>query len=104
MATKKSFKDSNPAMQFISAQEPADKPVQKSTVPGTSNIPPAELAAWVKANPLWAEKKTRRLQLVLRPSVYDLVKTAAAQSKTSVNDYIDKALEDLLSPKEDNHD
>ena len=102
MATKKSFKDGNPAMQFISAQE-SSNPATKPTTPGTSDVPPADFAAWLKVNPQWAEKKTRRLQLVLRPSVYNLVKTAAEKNGTSVNDYIDKTLEDLLSPKEDNH-
>jgi predicted HicB family RNase H-like nuclease len=79
---KKSFKDNlTPAMQFIST------PVEERP---QIDAPPEGY----KVNPQYIEKKTRRLQLVLQPSLYERVKARAEQSGSSVNDYIHSILEE----------
>lgn len=61
---------------------------------------PEEFRGQVYLNPQYIEKKTRRVQLVLRPSVYERIKTAAEEADTSVNDYIDAAMDTLLRQKD----
>lgn len=78
---KKSFKD-EPAMQFISTIN-EDEPAKESpTVPGRYTIAPRTI-----------EAKSRRLQLVIQPSLYNKVKERAEQSGVSVNEYIHQVLE-----------
>jgi predicted DNA binding CopG/RHH family protein len=83
---KKSFKD-NPALQFIS--EAKDDIGEM----------PEKLASSVKApegyklNPLYIETKTRRLQIVMQPSLYKRVKNAAEEEGLSVNEFIHRTLD-----------
>lgn len=74
---KKTFKD-NPALQFISAAE---------------EVTPEPPAPAPKARPLPAETKSRRVQLVVQPSLYERVKDRAAAQGLSVNEYIHRVLE-----------
>lgn len=69
----------NPALNFIS------NPVQGPREADRTAAPPATPAT---------EAKTRRLQLLLRPSLYDRVKARAERDGTSVNEYINSVLED----------
>lgn len=78
---KKSFKD-EPAMQFISAINEQEQAAGQITVPGRYTIAPRTV-----------EPKTRRLQLVLQPSLYSKVKERAEASGVSVNEYIHQVLE-----------
>lgn len=83
---KKSFKD-NPALQFISTagQEEA-KQAEKTS--------PAKAPEGYKPNPLYIEKKTKRVQLVLQPSLFDRVKATADAKKLSVNEFVHQLLEE----------
>lgn len=83
---KKSFKD-NPALQFISTAEPEE---QEQTPAKTTDKAPEGY----KVNPLYIETKSRRLQLVLQPSLYEKVKATAKAKKLSVNEYIHQLLEE----------
>lgn len=84
MAKKKTFlEDDNPALQFIS--KPKEEPK-----PRAADMPPEGY----KLNPMYVETKSRRLQLVLQPSLYERVKAAATNKGVSVNDYIHKLLEE----------
>lgn len=87
---KKSFKD-NPALQFITtAAEDKEQPrEQKQAVPLPTEKPPAGY----KVNPLYVETKTRRLQLVLQPSLYERVKAGASAAGLSVNEYVHQILD-----------
>ena len=71
--TKKSFKD-NPALQFISAVEEERK------------IPSQQKNCYV-------EIKSRRLQLILKPSLFERVKKAASKKRISVNEYVHRVLD-----------
>lgn len=85
---KKSFKD-NPALQFISAAAEAEPEEREPAQAQTTEKPPAGY----KVNPLYIETKTRRLQLVLQPSLYDRVKAGAKASGLSVNEYVHQILD-----------
>lgn len=83
---KKSFKD-NPALQFISAAQP--EPPEPPAPAAPLESPPEGY----KINPLYVEKKSRRLQLVLRPSLYERAKKQAQARGISLNEYVCQALE-----------
>lgn len=87
--TKKTFKD-NPALQFIStAKEEEQEVKQKHKVPTTAKAPEG-----YKLNPLYVEVKSRRLQLILQPSLFDRVKREAEKSGLSVNEYVHRILDE----------
>ena len=84
----KSFKESaqsalsNPAMQFITPTAPQDAAEHKSK-------PAAR-----------KESKSRRLQLLIKPSVYESIKERADKSGTSVNDWVNGVIERALGTGE----
>jgi len=87
MAQKKSFKaDINPAMQFISTPEaPTEQPPQ---------IEQRKPPEGYKLNPLYLETKSKRLQLLVQPSLLNKVKAQAKARGSSVNDYVHSILEE----------
>lgn len=86
---RKSFLD-NPALQFITDQGTAQENNCAEPI-----MPSAEAAPeGYKLNPAYIEKKTRRLQLVLQPSLYNKVKAMADEAGKSVNDLIHTILEE----------
>ena len=84
MAKKKSFIEDNPALQFISSTEPLTE-----RKPTPAEKPPEGY----KLNPMFIETKTRRVQIVLQPSLYERVKAAAKAKGVSVNEYIHNVLD-----------
>ena len=85
MAAKKSFKD-NPALRFLSA---AEEPAQAAHT-GT------KAPEGYKLNPMYVETRSRRLQLVLQPSLYEKVREKASEEGISVNEYIHRVLADAV--------
>lgn len=83
---KKTFKD-NPALQFISTA--GEETEERRTEPS-----PAKAPEGYKLNPLYVETKSRRLQLVLQPSLYERVKARAKASGLSVNEYCHQLLDE----------
>ena len=79
----------NPAMQFISTAPKTEPP--KPVAPASGREPAPE---GFRLNPMYIEKKSRRLQLLLQPSIYDAVKRRAEGEGVSVNDLINTILED----------
>ena len=59
--------------------------IQKGRIP---DPPPG-----YKVKPLYIEKKSKRLQLVLKPSLYERVKKAASEAGLSVNEYASRVLD-----------
>lgn len=88
MATKKKTFMDNPALAFISADPDAEE-----REPQAPEISPERPPEGFKRNPLYVETKSRRLQLVLQPSLYNRVKAGAAASGLSVNEYVHQILE-----------
>lgn len=101
---KKSFttparEDNNPALAFISEESiEAVDGKEETTAPAlkapTGDKPPKGY----KLNPLYVETKTKRLQLVLQPSLFERVKAASEAAGLSINEYchrvLDKATEE----------
>ena len=82
MAKKDFSSIATPALQFISNQDTEQPKKEKDTTP-----------EGYKVNPAKKKKKSRRLQLLMQPSLYDLLKTRAVEEGTSVNNLIHELLE-----------
>ena len=80
-------------MNFISPPEEAKKVEQ---------VEKAEKAPeGYKLNPLYVETKSRRLQLLLQPSLYEKVKEQADQGGLSVNEFIHSTLEEAIKEEQE---
>ena len=108
---KKNFKDANPALAFIGAAEPpvreapesayAIVPENDSPVKNEDDYTDADTHTDTYANAYTyahtqRETKTRRLQILLRPSLYQAIARLAGESGLSVNETIHAALEAYL--------
>ena len=93
---KKTFKDSiNPAMSFIS-QESIDR--AEGETPATADAKkPDKAPEGYKLNPLYVETKSKRLQLLIQPSLHEKLKRKAQAEGTSVNDLVNGILQDALA-------
>lgn len=89
MAKKKTFiLQDNPALQFISAPDTEAEDLE------AARTKPLKAPDGYKLNPMFIEKKTKRLQLVLQPSLYERVKGGADKAGLSVNEYIHQILDE----------
>lgn len=91
MARKKFNNIENPALAYISTKEPEKKETITPTEEETGNPPKG-----YKLNPKYIETKTKRVQLVLKPSMVDEVKKVAKSKKQSINSTIEEAIEEYL--------
>ena len=82
MPQRKSFKD-NPALQFISDHSEEKKQVE-------TDVP-------MKNNPLYIETRSKRLNILIQPSIYLKIKGLAGEESISVNELIHRILEDYLT-------
>lgn len=89
---KKSFltaRENNATLSFISKESIAAIDGEEQLYfEGTQ--PPAGY----KIDPKFIEKRTKRVQLVLQPSLYNRVKDASRAAGMSLNDYVHKLLEE----------
>lgn len=112
MATKKSFKD-NPALQFITsagneAEQISVTLTELENEPQTLTITPqkaereeiGKAPAGYKLNPMYIETKSKRLQLVLQPSLLARVKERAKSNGLSVNEYVHRILDEATKGEE----
>ena len=111
----KSFKDkiqekakAPEAMRYISTPPPVDpepeprpqperKPKKRASA--STSTPRKAATPARRAIPEYEETKSRRLQLLLTPSLYEAVKDKAAEARLSVNEYINSILKDAVSRK-----
>lgn len=94
---KKSFKD-NPALMFISGAEATGEEQEAKTEQTAAEAPVkaptnAKAPQGYKLNPLYVETKSKRLQLVLQPSLFERIKAKATESGLSVNEYCHQILD-----------
>ena len=68
---------------------------QEQKVPTTAKAPEG-----YKLNTLYVETKTKRLQLVLQPSLFNRVKKGAKQAGLSVNEYVHRILDEATKGEE----
>ena len=103
MTNKKTFKRSEPALAFISEAEEEKKPTKAkptSKKATASEHPRARTKTkdgekapeGYKLAPQYVELKTKRVQLLVQPSVYEAVKAKASSLGISTNEAINEAL------------
>ena len=94
---KKSFKSNNPVMQFISPEtvekiEESTETTRKKDVQQITAEFEAKAPAGYKVNPMYIETKSKRVQSLVQPSVYEKIKSIAINKGISVNEAINEAL------------
>jgi len=77
---KKNFRE-NPALQFVTTDVPHEE---------------TEVPQGFRPNPEFVEKKTKRVQIVMQPSLYEKAKKQAEKEGLSFNAYLHKVLEEVL--------
>lgn len=82
----KNFKQNNPALSFMDAPE-----VETRTETKGKQAPEG-----YKLNPEFIETKTKRVQLLLQPSVVDAIKALAKRQGLSMNEAISQAIQDYV--------
>ena len=92
MATKKNFK--NPVEAFISV--PEEEPVKNSSPAGEL----AKAPEGYKRNPEYIEVRSKRVQLLLQPSVVEKVKALATAEGVSINEMYNRAVAYYLEARE----
>lgn len=96
MAKKKDFTAAfNPAEQFISM--PANDAPQATTEPAQVDTTTPAAPAGYKIDPRYVETKSRRVQMLIQPSLHDRIKTRAKAERRSVNDMMHLLLEEALA-------
>ena len=91
---KKDFKGSNPALSFMSTPAEEEARQEAQTLPRTKQAPEG-----YKLNPEFIETKSKRVQLLLQPSVVDAIKAYAKKEGLSMNEAISQAIQEYV----DNH-
>lgn len=94
MAKKTFINKDNPAMSFISQSsiEAVDgRPKETSKPTGAKKAP-----AGYKPNPEFIETKSKRVQILIQPSVHEAVKAKAQAEGISVNEAINTALREYV--------
>lgn len=89
----------NPAMQFISTPEEEEKAVSPALEPSALDAVPAPPPGY-KIDPRYIETKSRRLQVLIQPSLLKRVQKLAKQKKRSTNDMISGLLDAALTAEE----
>lgn len=103
---KKSFMPENPALQFIAAQEEITQTDNKHPIQATDQIISSaengpqssharQLLSSIKSAS--SEGRSRRVQLLMRPSVHKKLQELAKNSNVSVNEMLNSIIEDFLS-------
>lgn len=107
MASKKTFKETMtataPAMSFISqesidrAEGVAQSDTPAETKPESRTAPkPSKAPEGYKLNPMYIETKSKRIQVLIQPSLHDKLKAKAQSEGTSVNDLIHTILAEAM--------
>lgn len=81
----------NPAALFINVPEETPDPAPKAEA--SAPISKQEIPEGFKIDYRYAEKRSRHVQILLRPSLYDKIKKTAMTEGRSVNDVIHEMLE-----------
>lgn len=102
---KKSFKSNNPVMQFISQEtvERIEEATEKVTNEDVSHFTEefeTKVPTGYKVNPIYIETKSKRVQCLVQPSVYEKVKNIAIYKGISVNEAINEALKRYIEKAE----
>lgn len=91
--TKKSFRREDPTMDFIST--PSTQPKKRTASEAKSSSRGKKTGSapeGYKLNPEFIETKSRRVQALVQPSVYEAVKAKAEALGISTNEAINEAM------------
>lgn len=88
--SKKSFDFENPALAIIGK-------AQKNEPASPISRPSSKAPEGYKVNPMYIETRSKRLQLLIQPSLYEKLKERADREGRSVNDLVHYLLEDALT-------
>lgn len=102
---KKDFKADNPALNFISIPEEELEPVKEEPevkpAPAHKDLRRPQPPEGYKVNPAFIELKSRRVQLLLQPSVVEAVKELAKAKGLSMNEIFSEAVIEYLERNKD---
>ena len=102
---KKSFKDENPALQFIDiGDDKTDKTSNTVNMYNASNESNTLHTTVLKKKgrpPSDRERKTKRLNLLIQPSLIDSLNKVAYMKRSSVNDLINTLIKDYVEKEAD---
>lgn len=88
----KNFKKDNPALSFITAT----KEEKVKTAPVNETVRSSKAPDGYKLNPEYIETKSKRVQLLLQPSVVDAIKALAKEKGLSMNEAVNEAIKEYL--------
>lgn len=93
--------DQNKPKEFICHPEPYQRPQDKTQPveesPERTSSTPKKRTQARRAQPQFDEEtKSRRLQLLITPSLYEAIKAKATQERRSINDLINSILSDAV--------
>jgi len=94
--SKKDFKDINPVMQFLSPGTGAEQPqeVREVYTHNAQDKQPTQYTHPTHNKPMKVETKSKRLNLLIQPSLFEDISKIATMKQTSVNDLINTLLSD----------
>lgn len=92
----KNFKKNNPALNYISAEEDTIEDIEVLETSDNSQ----EVPKGYKLNPKYIECKSKRVQVLMQPSVHNAIKEIARMKNISTNEAINEALKAYVE-KED---
>ena len=97
--SKKSFTDANPAMAFISTAKEQEEfaltqPTKEELEAKLDPEPLKKVSNGVpmKKNPEYVETKSKRVQMLMQPSLYNSIKERAEKEGVSVNEMMHEIL------------
>lgn len=95
---KKDFKGDNPALAFITV--PEEEPTAPAPTGTAPTLPTVEQAGkppkGYKLDPRYIETKSKRVQLLMQPSIADAAKKYATAQGLSMNELVALALKEYL--------
>lgn len=95
---RKSFKTGNTALDILEAEQDREIVTPVAEPAEAEQEQQQQQLAFVYRKEQ-AELKTKRVQFVFKPSLYEKLKAAAKANNTSANDYVHQLLENVLQDK-----
>ena len=93
--SKKSFTSANPAMAFISSVPEEGTVTEQTSV--NASVPQSHIIEVpMKRNPEYIETKSKRVQMLMQPSLHTALKHLAAKQGISVNEAMHEILKQYV--------
>lgn len=92
--SKKDFKGDNPALTFITVPEEQQEDTAETT--STPELPEKPPKGY-KLDPRYIETKSKRVQLLMQPSIVAAAKECAAAQGLSMNELVALAIKEYLA-------